>query len=86
MSHPARHTLARAAMCCVAGAAGLLGTAAVAQAADTRPAASSGDADVLTETVNGVGRAAVDVVNEAGVDVAPRLSAGGRALTALATG
>ncbi|WP_062206922.1 hypothetical protein [Streptomyces sp. NBRC 109706] len=85
MSHPARHTLARVALCCAAGAASLLGTAATAQAADSRPAASSGDTDVLADTVNGVGRAAVGVVNEAGADVAPRLSEGGRALAALTT-
>ncbi|WP_147472826.1 hypothetical protein [Streptomyces triticirhizae] len=87
MSRPVRHTLVRAALCGVAGAAGLLGTAPVAQAAS--PAATTpdaGEADFVGETVNGLGRSAVGVVNEAGADVAPSLREGARVGGTLLTG
>ncbi|GAA3868727.1 hypothetical protein [Streptomyces sedi] len=87
MSHPVRKTLVRAALCGAAGAAGLLGTASVAQAAPLANLSSDTEqADMVGDTVNGLGRSAVGVVNEAGADVAPHLQEGAKAGGALLGG
>ncbi|MDT0265451.1 hypothetical protein RM844_03990 [Streptomyces sp. DSM 44915] len=87
MSNPARHPLVRAALIGAAGVAGLLGTATAAQAAaPAAPAPDTSESNMVGDTVNGLGRGAVDVVNQAGAEVAPHLREGARTGGSLLTG